>query len=802
MTAAQAKKRRIRGTIIDNSAIIILLLLASLTHGGVFGDYSGYIAAIGGVAVGGMCAFVASRLKLGIFSSALTLVAGYLLVGGPIAVPQTVTYGVLPTRQTMNLLVTGAVSSWKELLTVQPPASEFAGTAVMPYVSATFAAFVALTIVLRTRRGLYALLPIFIFAVVGILWGSQNAPLALGSGIAASIIASAWAGDYSARSRQSGLKSSVEFSSSLTQSSKRRRIHGTLMVLSAAVVSFLVTPMLVNDGERLLLRDHIVPPLDIREYHSPIAAFRSWNTTEANATLFTVTGLKEDERIRLATLNLYDGTVFKINGADNSADFRRVGEHFTDSPLSEGQRTDDLEIQIGEYRGYWLPGGGETRSLEYLSERGPSLKDALYYSQPLQTIISTEPLAAGDAYRLVNVTQRGWTDAELKDKAIIQATAFPDSYVPSAVAESATSITEDVSGGVETVRAIQQHLHDEGFYSDGVDGLSIPGHRSDRLERFLSATQMVGDDDQYAPAMALMLRSLGIPSRVVLGFYPEQYDQKSYDITGKEAHVWVEVPFEGAGWVAFDPTPPKDQRPQTQVPKPRPNPNPQVLQPPEPPEDPAEAPAEVIDDPEGDEEEKGNGWGEIFILVAKIAGGIFILLLPLLLIFLIKAVRTYRRRRKKQADEKAAAAWDEVLDNAIDLGAIISPRKSRPRQAEHIDAYLDSEVRVSETSHMAFVPFNAERKPLVAFADELDSVVFGVNAPKGENSEEIWARSAEVMSGMRKRVPWYRRLRATFSTRSIRKRLRNHRDLNLQFSHAKGSRYDTVNSTDTDEVKQ
>jgi len=62
----------------------------------------------------------------------------------------------------------------------------------------------------------------------------------------------------------------------------------------------------------------------------------------------------------------------------------------------------------------------------------------------------------------------------------------------------------------------------------------------------------------FAGAMALMLRYLGIPSRVAVGFAGGTYDARkhAYVITDREAHAWVEVWFKGYGWLPFDPTPP------------------------------------------------------------------------------------------------------------------------------------------------------------------------------------------------------------------------------------------------------
>lgn len=61
----------------------------------------------------------------------------------------------------------------------------------------------------------------------------------------------------------------------------------------------------------------------------------------------------------------------------------------------------------------------------------------------------------------------------------------------------------------------------------------------------------------YAGAMALMLRYLGIPARVAAGFASGRYDSKRgvWTVTDHEAHMWVEVWFEGYGWLPFDPTP-------------------------------------------------------------------------------------------------------------------------------------------------------------------------------------------------------------------------------------------------------
>jgi protein-glutamine gamma-glutamyltransferase len=59
----------------------------------------------------------------------------------------------------------------------------------------------------------------------------------------------------------------------------------------------------------------------------------------------------------------------------------------------------------------------------------------------------------------------------------------------------------------------------------------------------------------FAGAMALMLRLLGIPSRVAAGFVPGHYHDGTWTVSDHDAHTWVEAWFPRYGWLAFDPTP-------------------------------------------------------------------------------------------------------------------------------------------------------------------------------------------------------------------------------------------------------
>ena len=81
----------------------------------------------------------------------------------------------------------------------------------------------------------------------------------------------------------------------------------------------------------------------------------------------------------------------------------------------------------------------------------------------------------------------------------------------------------------------------------------------DAIARFLDTTTLgerFGHCEYFASAMVMLLRSYGIPSRVATGYVGQkQVEEGRWELKGKNAHAWVEVYYEGVGWVKYDPTP-------------------------------------------------------------------------------------------------------------------------------------------------------------------------------------------------------------------------------------------------------
>ena len=89
-------------------------------------------------------------------------------------------------------------------------------------------------------------------------------------------------------------------------------------------------------------------------------------------------------------------------------------------------------------------------------------------------------------------------------------------------------------------------------YSTNIPPL-LPGQ--DAVNEFLFGNR-TGYCEQISTALAVMLRSIGVPAREATGYVPGPFDPLSdlYEIQAKDAHAWVQVYFPGHGWQSFDPT--------------------------------------------------------------------------------------------------------------------------------------------------------------------------------------------------------------------------------------------------------
>lgn len=247
-------------------------------------------------------------------------------------------------------------------------------------------------------------------------------------------------------------------------------------------------------------------------------------------------------------------------------------------------------------------------------------------------------------------------------------------------------LLRDVVDGAQTdydrVVAVQDYLRSRsnGFrYSENAD---VPGfNQPNALERFLRAKQ--GFCEQYASAMAALVRGLGIPARVAVGFTPGTREADgSWRVTTSDAHAWPEVFFSGAGWIRFEPTPRAEQvsvpdytRPPADVPATA-GPDPSAAPVPSTPASAAPADPNAVD--RGDDLASAGGAGDAGLSRRALVG--LVVLAVVLVLLALPTALTWLRRRRRWSGPGPLVAWSQVRDDAVDVGHRWRPADS-PRTA-------------------------------------------------------------------------------------------------------------------------
>ncbi len=126
--------------------------------------------------------------------------------------------------------------------------------------------------------------------------------------------------------------------------------------------------------------------------------------------------------------------------------------------------------------------------------------------------------------------------------------------LPQRVLDTAHSIVADATTQHEKVRLIYDYLKDPAEFRYNTEFEAL-GEHTEATDHFLFSSRS-GFCQQFASAMAVMCRADGIPARVVTGYAPGGYSivGNKYIYRDRNAHAWVEVYFDGLGWVLFDPT--------------------------------------------------------------------------------------------------------------------------------------------------------------------------------------------------------------------------------------------------------
>ncbi len=168
------------------------------------------------------------------------------------------------------------------------------------------------------------------------------------------------------------------------------------------------------------------------------------------------------------------------------------------------------------------------------------------------------PVGAGQTY-LVRSSISAVTVAQLREAGTDYPDWVMDRYleVPAAITPRTRALAEGIAEGsenpYETASAVTRYLRDTIRYSEVITGTPSPDQ--DPLDWFLFDVK-VGFCNYYASSEVILLRLLGIPARLAVGFGAgeRQVGTNTYLVYERNAHAWPEVYFPGFGWIEFEPT--------------------------------------------------------------------------------------------------------------------------------------------------------------------------------------------------------------------------------------------------------
>lgn len=201
------------------------------------------------------------------------------------------------------------------------------------------------------------------------------------------------------------------------------------------------------------------------------------------------------------------------------------------------------DVVVGAYlpRQLYLP----TEELRYDWVDGSTRLPVPLPSGTTYTIVSEVPMVTPAALRANDPLTQPY-DPDLAERYL----QLPP--VPDRVEALADRVAGSQTTTYDKVRALEGWIEENTEYTRDIPA---PPEGMDAVEHHLFV-ERAGFCEQIATSLTVMLRSQGIPARLVVGYAPGDYDRmrQSYEVRADNAHAWVEVYFPGVGWQAFDPT--------------------------------------------------------------------------------------------------------------------------------------------------------------------------------------------------------------------------------------------------------
>jgi hypothetical protein len=761
VASAVAIDRPLVGDVRDLAVLGAANVLALNAFGPAFGGWRYLLVGGIGVAVGSLTAVIGARLRWPVWVVGLITVGWFLLLGPAASAGFGALDGALPTPIAVRDLVVDATRGWHDLLTTVEPVGSFAGLLAIPWTVGLVAGTVSLTIARRARGAAAwaAVVPVVVLGL-GVLEGTEQPAWAL-QGAALLVLLTFWGSVRQRAERVGDIRSGTGI-----------RWLGALGMLAAAALVGAVASQLLS-GDRTVVRRQVVPPRQDLVTTSPLEEFRTYRKTLADKPVLRVDDADGLQRIRLATLDGFDGESWQV--LSGSA-FQRTGPG---AAADDDGNARSVEIEVlglgtrlvptpdGPLDAVELTGADRARTSE--------LQEGLRFSPVTGSFADVTPLQPGDRVRV------DWSPPP--EQAVA---GYPaGSPTPGVVATEGVPTPDQVvaaAGGkldgttpLEKLLSFQRFLTDEqanadpqnrGYLDDGTPAGAEPkaddalgGHSLSRINSLLTPEPgefRTGNEEQFASAIAVAATQLGFPTRVVMGFtVPSGQARGPVEVAGRDVTAWVEVDVDGAGWTPVLDTRPGDGDPPSDTQTDQLPPEPVVSAPPPPTTLPLQPRTPRSE--EGDAAGVCAGPNFVVWCAPSWVGTVGRIALPpilvvggfTLLMALLKQRRRFRRRTTGTPDQQVAGGWMEVCDLARDMGDVVPIRSTRRETAVLIG------------------------RPAVGdLARSADALVFGPGDPGPDQVRGFWTGVETTRAVMLAQLSWWERWKATVNPTSLWRRSR------------------------------
>ena len=720
-----------------------LLALAGFVTG--FDDPRFLLVAAIGLVVGVVAAHVANVFRWSWTVAVAIAGLAYFLLGG-VTVPK-LTLAGLPTPASVTALAGLLVTGWMEFLTTLPPVDGAGEFLALPLVLALLAGSIGHCVSRRSRLPWAALITPGLLLCLVIALGTLDAPLLVPQGLGFAALAVGWLAIRFPRRRR------------VLGSGRPGRLQlglGAGMLVAALLGGLAVAPVLPGVADtRSVLRSELEPPVDVRQYPTPLAGFRTFSGQDLklywDAPLLRVDGVQPGTLLRLAVLDRWSGATWSglgAGGADGTS-FQRLGARVPNPPLAGvvAARVTVLDAYAANPGlNPWVPSLGEVAAIGFDGPGADEHRDHYRFNLTTDQGFVPDRLRAGDVLQV--------DSAPLPGFATIDGNPVPgdgdrqDDATSAFLAPTTQRLAAGEADQWAQLGYVAQALK-QGAWSDGTragEEQYLPGHGQYRLNQFVTGPQFVGSDEQYAATFALMAGRLGYPSRVVFGAQLPA----GGEVRGKDVQAWVELSLQDHGWVTVPAsvfTPDRSKKPEENqrqnneqesiqnVPPPNPVPPPGTYD-----EmtdtDPASARAEL---PAAEQ-----FWRAFWAVLRWVGPPLGLIALIVGTILGLKELRGRGRRTRGAPSTRIAGGWDELLDAARDAGRPVPARTTRLEASELLG-----------------------RDDVRDLAVTANAAVFGAGEISAERVDDYWRGVAAARTALVQDLPWWRRPLARLNLASL-----------------------------------